>query len=501
MSRQFKSLRELLAGLRVTDEIPERRVQAISLDSRFVAPGGAFLACAGISSHGLDYLAEALQLGAEIVLWEPGPGVRPPVLPAGVTAVAVPDLAANAGMIAAAFYGHPSDRVDVIGITGTNGKTSVSHLVAQALSAYGRRCAVVGTLGYGFADSLEPATHTTPDAVKLQALFAQLAGSGADAIAMEVSSHALEQRRVAGVKFRTAVFTNLTRDHLDYHGDLAGYAAAKRRLFDTPGLRDAVVNVDDPVGRDIVTSLPGSVRAWPFATHAESLQGMAGGNAVFALQIEFDAQGLNLEIDAAGERVTVRTPLFGRFNVLNVLAVFGVLLSLGISPSEAARAVSAVRPVRGRMERHGGDDRPLVIVDYAHTPDALAQILSAAREHCKGRLFCVFGCGGDRDRGKRPEMGRIAETLADDVTVTDDNPRTEDGAVIVREVIAGMRAPDAVRIERNRGKAIRTVIAMAVPGDVVVIAGKGHEDYQIVGKKREHFSDSETARAALESAP
>ncbi len=499
-ARHVKSLHELLAGVAGAHAIADRDVQGVSIDSRFVVPGGVFLACAGISSHGLDYLDEAVRLGAETVLWEPAAGISPPAAREGVLLAAVPDLGMHAGRIAAAFYGNPSARMDVIGITGTNGKTSVSHLLAQALSAYGRRSAVLGTLGYGFTDSLEPATHTTPDAVKLQALFAQLAGSGADAVAMEVSSHALEQQRVAGVNFRTAVFTNLTRDHLDYHGDLGGYAAAKRRLFHMPGLRDAVINADDATGRDILASLPPSVRAWVFATHAESLRGMSIANTIFATQIEFDAQGLNLEVDVAGERVALRAPLFGRFNALNLLAVFGVLLSLDVAVADAARAVSAVRPVRGRMERHGGGERPLVIVDYAHTPDALAQILSAAREHCQGRLVCVFGCGGDRDRGKRPEMGRIAEALADVVIVTDDNPRTEDGAVIVREIIAGMVTPDDAQIERDRGKAIRAAIGAAKPGDVVVIAGKGHEDYQIVGTKREHFSDSEAARAALESA-
>ncbi|HEX7029733.1 MAG TPA: UDP-N-acetylmuramoyl-L-alanyl-D-glutamate--2,6-diaminopimelate ligase [Gammaproteobacteria bacterium] len=499
-ARRGKSLHDLLNGIPGVAPVADRVVQGVSLDSRFVVPGGAFLACAGISSHGLDYLDEALRRGAEVVLWEPAAGLQPPKLPSGVTAVRVPDLSAQAGAIAAGFYGDPSARIDVIGITGTNGKTSVSHLAAQALSAYGRRCAVSGTLGYGFVDSLEPATHTTPDAVKLQALFAQLAGSGADAVAMEVSSHALEQQRVAGVKFHTAVFTNLSRDHLDYHDDLSAYAAAKRRLFQMPGLRAAVVNVDDATGRDIVANLPAGVRAIPFATHAESLQGVARENALFAERMTFDAQGISLEIDAAGERVMMRAPLFGRFNALNLLAVFGVLLSLGIAAPDAARALGSVRPVRGRMERLGGGERPLVIVDYAHTPDALAQILAAAREHCAGKLFCVFGCGGDRDRGKRPEMGRIAESMADAVIVTDDNPRTEDPDLIVQEIVAGMNAPAGARIERDRRKAIQAAIREAAAGDVVVIAGKGHEDYQITGNRREHFSDSEVAAAALETA-
>ncbi|HEX7047831.1 MAG TPA: UDP-N-acetylmuramoyl-L-alanyl-D-glutamate--2,6-diaminopimelate ligase [Gammaproteobacteria bacterium] len=499
-ARHGTSLHELLNGIPGVASVPDRVVQGVSLDSRFVVSGGAFLACAGISSHGLEYIDEALRHGASVVLWEPVPGVQPPNIPSNTVSVRVPDLSAHAGAIAATFYGDPSARMSVIGITGTNGKTSVSHLAAQALSAYGRRCAVAGTLGYGFIDSLEPATHTTPDAVKLQALFAQLAGSGADAIAMEVSSHALEQQRVSGVNFHTAVFTNLTRDHLDYHDGLGAYAAAKRRLFHMPGLNAAVVNIDDAVGRDIVANLPDGVRAWPFATHAESLQGIAAENILFAERMEFDAQGISLDINAAGKQVMLRAPLFGRFNALNLLAVFGILMSLGIPADDAARALGGVRPVRGRMERLGGGERPLVIVDYAHTPDALSQILAAAREHCAGKLFCVFGCGGDRDRGKRPEMGRIAESMADAVIVTDDNPRTEDGNAIVEQIVAGMTKRDAARIERDRKIAIQSAIKEAASGDVVVIAGKGHEDYQITGTRREHFSDSEVARVALEAA-
>lgn len=499
-AQHHKSLRDLLHGALRPDTVPDIDVSGVSLDSRNVVPGGAFLACAGLSSHGLDYIDQAIRLGAAVILWEPAPGVVPPRLPETVPLVEVPQLSVHAGRIAANFHGDPSARLDVIGITGTNGKTSVSHLAAQALSAYGRRCAIIGTLGYGFPDSLEPATHTTPDAVKLQSLFAQLAGSGADAVAMEVSSHALEQNRVSGVAFHTAVFTNLTRDHLDYHGDLVAYAAAKKRLFAMPGLRVAVVNADDAVGREILGALPAPVRSIAFATHAESLREVEAQTTVFAERIGFDANGLLIEATVADKRATLRAPLFGRFNALNLLAVFGVLLGSGLAVTDAARALSAVRPVRGRMERLGGGERPLVIVDYAHTPDALAQVLAAAREHCSGALHCVFGCGGDRDRGKRPEMGRIAASLADHVVVTDDNPRTEDPDAIVAEILAGVAGAKNVRVERDRALAIATAIRAASAGDVVVIAGKGHEDYQIIGTRREHFSDSETARAVLGTA-
>lgn len=498
-ARRSRTLAELLRDIPGVSAFNDREVSGVSLDSRETVPGGVFLALAGISSHGLDYIEQALRLGAETVLWESTPGRAAPSLPSSVTAVEVPNLSRYAGTIAARFYGDPSTRVKLVGITGTNGKTSVCHLTAQALTAWGQRCAVLGTLGYGFIDALEPASHTTPDPVRLQALLAQLAGSGADAVAMEVSSHALEQHRVAGASFDTAVFTNLTRDHLDYHGDLESYAQAKKRLFRLPGLRNAVINADDTVGREILAELPNTVTATAFATHAESLDGVAAATTVLANGMRFDEQGLEIEITVNGEYLLLNAPLFGRFNALNLLAVFGVLLGLDIAPTDAARALAAVRPVRGRMERLGGGNKPLVIVDYAHTPDALAQLLAAAREHCAGTLTCVFGCGGDRDRGKRPEMGRIAESLADNIIITDDNPRTEDGDAIIAEILAGMNASTAV-VERDRAAAIRVAITGAEKGDVVVIAGKGHEDYQIIGTRKRDFSDRETALAVLEGA-
>lgn len=497
--RNAKSLRALLDGFVAVEEANERDIQGISLDSRFVVPGGAFLACAGISSHGLDYVDQAIRQGAVVVLWESSEQAPRPQWPDTVALIEVPNLSELAGTIAARFYGEPSERMDVIGITGTNGKTSVSHLTAQALGAYGRRCAIVGTLGYGFIDSMEPPTHTTPDAVKLQQLFAQLAGSGADSVAMEVSSHALQQHRTNGVTFRTAVFTNLSRDHLDYHGDIGGYAAAKRRLFHTPNLGAAVVNADDTVGRDILRDLAPEVRVFAFATHREAVRDVAAHTVIVAERIDFDSQGLSIDVHVGDERFLLRAPLFGRFNAVNLVTVFGILLSLDISPGDAVRALAGVRPVKGRMERFGGGSLPLVIVDYAHTPDALAQILSAAREHCSGRLICVFGCGGDRDRGKRPEMGRISASLADSVIVTDDNPRTENADSIVEEILSGMPGDNAPRVQRDREKAIREAILQAGAEDVVVIAGKGHEEYQIVGTRRGAFSDSDVARHALDA--
>lgn len=492
------SLQDLLAGIADVPATVDMTVQGIAIDSRNCTPGCVFLACAGLSSHGLEYVDQAVRLGARAVLWEPD-SVDAPSLPEGVVALPVTALSRHAGELAARFHGYPVEALDVIGVTGTNGKTSVAHLVARALGQLGRRAAIAGTLGNGFPDDLHAATHTTMDAVSLQALLADLHDAGADSLAMEVSSHALSQHRIAGMRFHTAVFTNLTRDHLDYHGDLESYAAAKRRLFDMPELQVAVVNADDAVGRDILASLPTGTRRIAFASHAESLRDTGADDNILITNIEFDAGGLQVVVDRNGKNLLLKAPLFGRFNALNLVAVFGVLLGFGYSDSKAAHALAGVRPVPGRMEHLGGNSLPLVIVDYAHTPDALRQVLLAAREHVAGKVVCVFGCGGDRDRGKRPEMASIAEGLADHIIVTDDNPRTEDGDAIVAEIIAGLETPDAVIVERDRAKAIHLAVRAATRGDVVVLAGKGHEDYQVVGNERRYFSDRETAQLALEA--
>ena len=491
-----KQLQDLLAGIVEVPASANKRVTGVTLDSRACQEGFAFLACAGLASHGLDYVDQALRLGAVAVLWEPN-GARPPVLPEGVAGLPVVDLAEKAGEIAARFHDFPASELTVIGVTGTNGKTSVTHLTANALNHLGRRCAVAGTLGNGMQDNLVESTHTTPDAVSLQAFLAAMRDTAADSLAMEVSSHALVQHRVAGMHFDTAVFTNLTRDHLDYHGNLEAYAAAKRRLFDLPNVRCIVVNADDPVGRDILAAAPDKQRRIAFAANAESLVDTPADHRILVRDVAFDAAGLRISAEINDARQVIQTPLFGRFNAMNVVAVLGVLLGLGHSVGDIVAALESISPVRGRMEHVGGDDKPLAIIDYAHTPDALRQVLLAARDHATGELICIFGCGGDRDRGKRPEMAAIAEALADRVIVTDDNPRTEDGEQIVEEIMRGFEHRDAVTIQRDRAVAIRSAIELAVAGDVVVIAGKGHEDYQIIGNERRHFSDLEQAARAL----
>ena len=493
------SLGKLLAGIVEVPASIDKAVSDVCLDSRYCSPGSLFLACDGIASHGLDYLDQAIRLGAKTVLWEPT--TRLPESPdfEGIDALAVPRLSQHVGRIAARFHGDPTASMAVVGVTGTNGKTSVAHLTARAAEGLGKPAALFGTLGYGMLGKLEAASHTTPDAVRLQQSMAAVSAAGAELVAMEVSSHALDQHRADGVHFHTAIFTNLTHEHLDYHGDLGRYAEAKRRLFEWPGLKAAVINVDDQTGRDFLRSLDGKVASYAFAIDQETLESIEADHRLHAASIRYSAEGLGFDLVLDGETCcTVHCDLLGRFNVSNLLATAAALHSVGFSLQQICKALCEAQPVRGRMQRLGGDDRPMVIVDYAHTPDAILQVLSAAREHTTGRLICVFGCGGDRDKAKRPEMGRIAERLADRIIITDDNPRTEDGNDIVRDIRGGLVAPDEAVVERGRRSAIRLAIIEAKPGDTVVVAGKGHEDYQIIGSEREYFSDAETVRAVLQ---
>jgi len=453
-------------------------------DSRSVQPGDAFIALRGARHDGLEHLAEVHARGAVAVLVEAGrelPGNTPlPLVP-------VEGLAARAGAIAGAFYADPSAVVGVIGVTGTNGKTTTTQLIAQALAHTGTLCGVIGTLGSGFPGRLSETSHTTPDAVTLQRLLAGLRGDGAQAVAMEVSSHALAQGRIDALHVDTAVFTNLTHDHLDFHGSLEAYGAAKARLFAHPGLRHAVLNLDDPFGRRIHDMLPASVERVGFTLGS-------GAADIRATEVEFRSDGIRARILARGETGELRLPLIGRFNLENALAVIGALLVRGLSLELVLAALRDVLPVPGRMERVG--DTPLVIVDYAHTPDALEQSLRAIRSHCRGRLWCVFGCGGDRDRSKRPLMGRLAREHADEVVVTSDNPRSEDPLAIIAGICAGIPDAGVIR-EADRRAAIFRAICEAGPVDCVLIAGKGHENYQETGGIRAPFSDAAVAREAL----
>lgn len=511
-----KNLRTLFADL-TTIVLPDIGIDDLSLDSRQIQPGAAFIALPGWSNaptaartHGMSFAHQAVQSGARAVLWEPADQVAPPPLPAHVAVVAIPGLSALLGTLADRFFAAPSQSVTVHAVTGTNGKTTTAYLLAGALSRLGVDAAYAGTLGYGRIDSLQPDSlqrgYTTPDCITLHREIAQLRDAGVAHLGVEVSSHALDQQRIAGLRVDTAVFTNLTHDHLDYHGTLAAYRAAKARLFAWPNLRHAVINVEDTFGRELASR---QARAASLTLYGRTryggtgASGFANARQVIATHVTERAAGLRIAVASSWGDATIDARCIGDFNVDNLLAVLGVLLGAGFSIDEAARALEQCGAPPGRMEAFigssAGSGKPLAIVDYAHTPDALDKALLAARRHCSGKLYCVFGCGGDRDTAKRPLMGAIAERRADVAIVTDDNPRTEDGAAIVAGILTGMLHPARAVIERDRAAAIEYAIGRATDGDVVLIAGKGHEDYQIIGLEKRHCSDREIVGAAMRS--
>ncbi|MDQ1094564.1 UDP-N-acetylmuramoyl-L-alanyl-D-glutamate--2,6-diaminopimelate ligase [Xanthomonas sacchari] len=480
------SLSQLLPGVALPHDV---RVSGLVMDSRAVRPGDAFVAIAGFGAHGLGFVEQARGNGAVAVLYEPP---APAELPAPADAIAVPGLRARMGAMADQFHGHPSQTMTMVGVTGTNGKTSTVQLLAQAWHLLGTRSGSIGTLGAGLYGQVQPTGFTTPLVLPLHALLAQLRDAGAQAVAMEVSSHALDQGRVDAVHFDVAVFTNLTRDHLDYHGDMAGYGAAKARLFATPGLKSAVINLDDAFGRQLLGTLDPALRRI-----AVSSRGHDGAD-VRAEALHLDARGIGFTLAIGEERHPLQSPLLGRFNVDNLLAVAGALHALDVAPVRIAATLAQLQPIRGRMNRLGGNGaQPLVVVDYAHTPDALEQALQSLRAHAQGRITCVFGCGGERDTGKRPQMAAIAQRLAERVVVTDDNPRGEDGDRIVADILAGFDGLQAVQVQRDRAQAIAMAVADAGAEDIVLIAGKGHEPYQEIAGVRHPFDDTEVAAQAL----
>lgn len=473
-----------LAGRDVT-------VTGLVMDSRAVRAGDAFMAIAGFGAHGLGFVEQARGAGASAILFEPP---APQELPAPADAIAVPGLRARMGAMADQFHGAPSRAMRMVGVTGTNGKTSTVQLLAQAWHLLGTRSGSIGTLGAGLFGDVQPTGFTTPLVLQMHALLAELRDAGAEAVAMEVSSHALDQGRVDAVHYDVAVFTNLTRDHLDYHGDMPTYGAAKERLFHRPGLRASVVNLDDGFGRELHARLPGGQQAIGVSSRD------AAGAAVHARDIVLDGQGLAFALQIDEHSADVRSPLLGRFNVDNLLAVAGTLHALGHPLATIAGVLGQLQPIHGRMNRLGGAaGEPTVVIDYAHTPDALEQALSSLRGHVAGQLACVFGCGGERDAGKRPQMAAIAERLADRVTVTDDNPRGEDGDRIVADILAGFHTASAVVVQRDRARAIGAAVAAAGEGDIVLVAGKGHEPYQEINGVRHAFDDTGVAAAALAS--
>jgi UDP-N-acetylmuramoyl-L-alanyl-D-glutamate--2,6-diaminopimelate ligase len=478
-------------------------VRDITLDSRAASQGSLFLACQGLTSHGLSFAEQAVARGASAILYEDTGSEAKPQLGSDIYVAAVPKLSRHVGEIADRFFGAPSATVTVVGITGTNGKTTCAWLLAQALQHCGRPAGYMGTLGFGVPPTVKATEHTTPDAVSVHRQIAALRDLGAECVCMEVSSHAIDQDRVAAVRFNTAAFTNLTRDHLDYHGTMEAYGAAKARLFEWPSLNGRVINIDDAFGAQLATqpSHAPLVVTSRLATRPTSMPVQT--RQVRAMSATPQSAGLLIEVESSWGNISLRVPLIGEFNVDNVLTVLAVLLSWDIPLSQAVAAIEKCPAPSGRMELFGGQtSQPLAIVDYAHTPDALAKALHAARLHCRGKLRVVFGCGGDRDAGKRPLMGRVAADLADDIVVTDDNPRTEDPARIVADILVGVAERGAeksagVTVEHDRARAILAALQRSAAGDVVLIAGKGHEDYQIYGKVRRPFSDQAIVSSML----
>ena len=494
-----QSLHALLrdVGLDVPAALADLPISSITSDSRLVGEGTLFLGLPGERVDGGRFWRQALQDGAAAAVIGPAaaqhmpPGADQPVV------VVADSVARTIGELAAAYWGHPCRRMGLIGVTGTNGKTTTTHLIEHLAVQAGRPTALFGTLVNRWPGHSITATHTTSVADRLQAQLANAASAGSQLAAMEVSSHALVQERVAGCRFAGAVFTNLTQDHLDYHRTMEAYYEAKARLFTAPLLHgdgpSAVVNSDDPWGSRLAEQLGGRCWRSSLGDPQADLQ---------MVDLEMTGQGVRGRLLSPAGSGEFCSPLLGRFNLMNLLQAVGVLLQRGLPMAPLLEAVGSFRGVPGRMERvvvRGSDDAamPTVLVDYAHTPDGLENALAASRPFSQGRLICVFGCGGDRDRGKRPQMAAIAARLADRVVVTSDNPRTEDPQRILEDVVAGIPAGMELLVNGDRASAIAEAIAGATPDDLVLIAGKGHEDYQILGTEKVHFDDREEAERAL----
>ncbi len=516
-----RRLADLLDGVVAVPDALDVPVAGLSADSRSLRPGQIFMARRGATSDGARFVDDAVGAGAVALVREGEPGCHE--RPDGVVEVRVPDVLACTGLLADRFFDHPSRDLEVVGITGTNGKTSVAHFIAQAIdmaideaidasidevsSAENvQACGVLGTLGHGVLGALRPSRLTTPDAIAVHAELAELRAAGARKVVMEVSSHALDQGRVECVGFEGAVFTNLTRDHLDYHGGMQAYGEAKRKLFDGAALRYAIINEDDAYGAQLLARLRAGVKTVAYGVDADGLTTSAArpdpGSSPW-LRGRITSRGnsaISLSVRGSFGEGRLVTGLLGRFNAYNLLAALAVLLCMDWRMATALRRLACVQAPAGRMQRFGGAaGEPLVVVDYSHTPDSLARALESLREQCAGKLWCVFGAGGDRDRGKRPMMGALAAANADAIVLTDDNPRGEDGDRIIDDIRGGIPEGVPVLTERDRAAAIALALAAAGPQDVVLVAGKGHENYQESRGERLPFSDAAAVRAALEA--
>lgn len=481
-------LKKLLEG--IVDCNDGTEFLGLALDSRQVKPGFVFIALSGFRQHGLEFMKQAIAKGAVAIVYDPQ-GVEDQILGSNenVVFVKVEQLGLHLGLMASRFYDAPSQKMAVIGITGTNGKTSCSQFLSQVMD----ECGVIGTLGWGRWGDLNDTLNTTPDALAVQTMLFDLQKQGLKTVAMEVSSHGLEQGRVNAVHFKGAVFTNISRDHLDYHGTMESYVSAKLLLLKVPGLVFTVVNLDDQYSAQILAAVPEHLQIWGVSMRGNRV---TQGETVTATNIRHTMAGTRVDMKWAELTAEVHIPLYGDFNVENFLTVAAVLLANGVEFNQVAERIKNLQPVPGRMECYGGHDKPRVFVDYAHTPDALEKVLSGLQGHCAHQLWVVFGCGGDRDAGKRPQMGRVAEQWADHVIITDDNPRRESSMAIIKQILQGCRT-ERVRAIQDRKQAINTAIELADKQDLIVVAGKGHEQYQEVDGIKSPFNDAEIVQSAL----
>lgn len=467
-------------------------VSNLTLNSNEVVEGSVFITLKGANHHGLTYAKSAIEKGAIAILFdnEDAELADEILADSNVLKIHVAELAENLGEIASRFYGEPSKKMNVIGVTGTNGKTSCSQFLAQVLENSG----VIGTIGWGKFGELKETLNTTPDALTVQKMLATLKNDGCENVAMEVSSHGLAQGRTNSVQFKGAIFTNFSRDHLDYHGTMNAYLETKLKLFDAPNLEFAVINLDDEISDKIIAAIPKSVEIIGVTTKNKTT---SRGQMLVAENIELNLSGIECDVIWENQKQPLHVPLIGKFNLENVLCVLVTLLKLGFDLNNAAQRLKHLKPVAGRMEKFGGENaQPLVIVDYAHTPDALEKVLGSLHAHTKGKLSVVFGCGGNRDKGKRAQMGRIAEECADYVIITDDNPRFEASEDIIEDILSGFFNNEA-KVIHDRATAIKRAIEHAESHDCVLIAGKGHEDYQEINGVKFPFSDAECVKKIL----
>ena len=492
-------LSELLVGIKSNDAVPSMMINGVTLDNRRVVPGGLFIALKGIQHHGIDFAMDAVRSGASIILydaWDNYCRHRIPLLQKQINTgwLGIEHLQRQTGVIASRFYHQPGHDLTIIGVTGTDGKTSVTHLLSQALMRLGHATGSIGTLGYGINNQLQQTRQTTPDATELESYLYQFKQRGCRFVVMEVSSHALMQYRLNGCPINIAVLTNLGRDHLDYHGSIEQYAAAKARLFNDFDLDGCVLNADDPFGRQLAETCPGDGIIC-YSTKGESCDDAE----IRLIRRTITGKGQQIEVATPLGEVHMHTGLMGDFNVDNTLACVASLILLGFDRMQISQALADLQAVPGRMQSVCASQAlPGIVIDFAHTEQALQACLQTSRQHTSGKLWCVFGCGGDRDPGKRAGMGRIAEQLADYLIITDDNPRTESAEAIVTDILSGMRDPDRAKVIHDRSAAIEFAVSQAHREDLVVIAGKGHEQVQIIGHKSHAISDHDIVKRIVE---